>query len=279
MHSGSARPIWEHLGGGLQYGFSYHAPKTGAKLPASHQRVHHEYATHLFSMRNGHIMSVQKGHLVEFKPENLLLSRNRATVLLNRFVLPDTALLLNGNRPKIHLKAEDNSFAVEFGVLSATAKYRFRYQLEGYDEDWKTTSRQTEAVYTKLPGGKYTFKVMALDAQGSETPVRTLSIQLATPFYRATWFWMLAVVLVAGLLLSFFRYRTRQTARIYRLQMQTTRLQHDKTQIQYQNLINHLNPHFLFNSLTSLNSLILTKPKEASVFLKKLSVIYRYILQ
>ena len=61
--------------------------------------------------------------------------------------------------------------------------------------------------------------------------------------------------------------------------MQSTRLEKDKTEIQYQNLINHLNPHFLFNSLTSLNSLIMTEPKEASKFLQKLSLIYRYILQ
>lgn len=238
-----------------------------------------EYTTRLFPMRNGHIMSIQKGHLVEFKPENLLLPRTHETVLLNRFILPDTALLLSDSQPAIRLKTEDNSFTFEFGVLSATTKYRYRYKLEGYDEHWRATMSQTGAVYAKLPGGTYTFKVMAIDPQGFETAVRTLSIQLATPFYRAYWFWMLAVVLVAGLLLRFYRYRTRQTARIYRLQMQTTQLQHDKTQIQYQNLINHLNPHFLFNSLTSLNSLILTQPKEASVFLKKLSVIYRYILQ
>ncbi|GAB3904575.1 hypothetical protein GCM10028803_34200 [Larkinella knui] len=238
-----------------------------------------EYVTSLFPMRNGHIMSIQKGHLVEFKPEHLLLPRSRQTVLLNRFVLPDTALLLNDLKPMIRLKPEDNSFAIEFGTLSATTKYRYRYKLEGYDDAWRTTTSPTGAVYTKLPGGKYTFLVKALDPQGFETPIRSLSIQLAMPFYRATWFWVLAVVLVAGLLVSFFRYRTRQTARIHRLQMQTTRLQHDKTQIQYQNLINHLNPHFLFNSLTSLNSLILIQPREASVFLKKLSVIYRYILQ
>ena len=40
-----------------------------------------------------------------------------------------------------------------------------------------------------------------------------------------------------------------------------------------------MNPHFLFNSLTSLNSLIMTEPKAASKFLQKLSLIYRYILQ
>jgi LytS/YehU family sensor histidine kinase len=84
---------------------------------------------------------------------------------------------------------------------------------------------------------------------------------------------------VLGLIYSFFRFRANQKAKIFKLEMQSTRLEKDKTEIQYQNLINHLNPHFLFNSLTSLNSLIMTEPKEASKFLQKLSLIYRYILQ
>jgi len=237
-----------------------------------------EYATRLFPMRKGHIMSVQKGYLVEFKPENLKLPRPRESVLLNRFVLADTTLLLHGDAPAIRLRAEENSFTVEYSVLSPT-KNRYRHKLEGYDDDWKATTSLTGAVYNRLPGGDYVFTVKALSADGSETPVRRLPVHIATLFYKATWFWLLTGLLCAGLLVSFFRYRTLQTARIYRLQMQATRLEHDKTQIQYQNLINHLNPHFLFNSLTSLNSLILTKPNEASAFLKKLSVIYRYILQ
>ncbi len=247
------------------------------RLPINEHTI--SYYTHLFPMRNGHILSAQKGHLVEFKPENLRLPRTRERVLLNRFVLPDTTLLLYGDMPAIHLKAEDNSFTVEFSVLTATTKHQYRYKLEGYDENWKEVGTQTQAAYTKIPGGDYIFKVKALSPEGFETPTRTLPVQIATLFYYATWFRLLIALVVLSLLGSFFRYRTRQTAQIYRLQVQATRLERDKTLIQYQNLINHLNPHFLFNSLTSLNSLILTKPKEASIFLRKLSVIYRYILQ
>ncbi len=43
-------------------------------------------------------------------------------------------------------------------------------------------------------------------------------------------------------------------------------------------LKNQINPHFLFNSLNSLNYLIRDN-KEASLFVKKLSFMYRYILQ
>lgn len=50
-------------------------------------------------------------------------------------------------------------------------------------------------------------------------------------------------------------------------------------QIQLIALTNHLNPHFLFNSLTSLNSLIFENQQLASDFLQHLSKVYRYLLQ
>ncbi|MBC7863513.1 MAG: histidine kinase [Bacteroidia bacterium] len=57
------------------------------------------------------------------------------------------------------------------------------------------------------------------------------------------------------------------------------RLEKEKTQVQFHNLINQLNPHFLFNSLSSLQSLIEEDPKLASQFLQQLSKVYRYVLQ
>ena len=46
----------------------------------------------------------------------------------------------------------------------------------------------------------------------------------------------------------------------------------------YENLKQHLNPHFLFNSLTSLSSLIRID-QQAGNFLDRMSKIYRYILK
>lgn len=57
------------------------------------------------------------------------------------------------------------------------------------------------------------------------------------------------------------------------------RLEKEKTQVQFDNLKNQLNPHFLFNALTSLNSLIFENQQLASDFLQNLSKVYRYVLQ
>ncbi len=57
------------------------------------------------------------------------------------------------------------------------------------------------------------------------------------------------------------------------------KLEKEKTQVQFDNLKNQLNPHFLFNALTSLNSLIFSDQNLASDFLQHLSRVYRYVLQ
>jgi len=56
-------------------------------------------------------------------------------------------------------------------------------------------------------------------------------------------------------------------------------LEKEKSQVQFDNLKNQLNPHFLFNSLTSLDSLIQEKPELARQFLQQLSKVFRYLLQ
>lgn len=57
------------------------------------------------------------------------------------------------------------------------------------------------------------------------------------------------------------------------------RLQKERALVQFDNLKNQLNPHFLFNSLTSLNSLIFENQQLASDFLQQLSKVFRYVLQ
>jgi two-component system, LytTR family, sensor kinase len=61
--------------------------------------------------------------------------------------------------------------------------------------------------------------------------------------------------------------------------LRTERLLKEQAEVRYDALRNQLNPHFLFNALTSLNSLIFENQQLASDFLQQLSKVYRYTLQ
>lgn len=86
----------------------------------------------------------------------------------------------------------------------------------------------------------------------------------------------LNLLMVATLILAIFGYHF--VKRWKESQVREAELQKEKALVQYDNLRNQLNPHFLFNSLTSLNSLIHENPALASDFLQQLSKVFRYVL-
>lgn len=70
---------------------------------------------------------------------------------------------------------------------------------------------------------------------------------------------------------------------MWRQQQQTIvenqKLLAENMQTRYQALKNQVDPHFLFNSLNTLNSLIKTNPEKAEEYVHQLSFVFRYTLQ
>jgi two-component system LytT family sensor kinase len=93
--------------------------------------------------------------------------------------------------------------------------------------------------------------------------------------------WILSFVIntfmVLSLILSIFGYHFFR--RWKEQQVLAAELGEEKALVQYDNLKNQLNPHFLFNALSALNSLIFENPQLASDFLQQLSKVYRYVLE
>ena len=102
-----------------------------------------------------------------------------------------------------------------------------------------------------------------------------LPIQLDRLFLASTW---VLYILTGSVINTIFitRYFIKSWKESIVL---AERLEKEKSQVQFDNLKNQLNPHFLFNALTSLNSLIFENQELASKFLQHLSKVYRYVLQ
>ncbi len=89
-----------------------------------------------------------------------------------------------------------------------------------------------------------------------------LPIKLDELFRAATW--VLYILITVGVNLGFFTdYFIKRWKDSLVL---TERLEKEKSQVQFDNLKNQLNPHFLFNALTSLNGLIFENQNLASQF-------------
>lgn len=85
---------------------------------------------------------------------------------------------------------------------------------------------------------------------------------------------------VMALLSAFYLAANRRTnRRLQDMQLQAERLEKENVQAQFAALKSQVNPHFLFNSLSILSSLVHTDAELSEKFIDQLSRAYRYILE
>ena len=137
-----------------------------------------------------------------------------------------------------------------------------------------------QSGYNHLPPGKYTFEVVAKGRNYDWiSKPNKISFVIKTPFYKTTLFYIIVISAIIVLLISIYKYRINQYNKVMGLESKAQLLEKEKAQVMYDGLKQQLNPHFLFNSLTSLSALIENDQEMASRFLSQMSDMYRYILK
>ena len=123
-----------------------------------------------------------------------------------------------GTSSDLHLRPNTRNLEFHFTALSLSdpARVRFRYKLEGYDDDWRDPVSTREVTYTNLPPGNYRFRVIACNNDGVwNEEGATLGFDIAPAFYQTNWFLLLCGAVAGCLVWSGYRWRVRQvTARL-----------------------------------------------------------------
>ena len=178
------------------------------------------------------------------------------------------------SKDKLALSFLNSRLEIDFMSLyySNPEAIEYFYKLEGYDNEWISSESQNTAIYARLSPGTYTFKVRAAAKFGNWVNTsEKLTIVVSPPFWQSWWFITLSILLIASLIYILFRYRTREIERSYKLQL---------VDLELAALRSQMNPHFIFNSLNSIQYFILKKePREAYTYLSKFASLMRKILQ
>jgi len=98
-------------------------------------------------------------------------------------------------------------------------------------------------------------------------------ISLLDEMIIATLIVLSAIGLVFFQLMAFLLYRWRYSL------AELERFRKENAEIRFETLRAQVNPHFLFNSLNTLSSLIYSNQEKAELFIRELSDVYRYILE
>lgn len=247
-------------------------------IPSSENKP--TYYNYLLKRSDGVIMGNVYNEIFEFYSENLKRSPIKVSPEFSSVVIAGKDYF--PSKQKLVLKPEENSLRFKFGLLvdASTFPHTFEYYLEGLDHKWEEASSSNEATYNNLAYGEYTFHVIAKGRNNAwKSEEKIIKIKILTPFFKSKLFLGIIIVLISLGIFYLYRYRLLQSKKFFSLESKTQLLEKEKTIVMYESLKQQLNPHFLFNSLTSLSGLIETDQEMAVNFLEQMSGIYRYILK
>ncbi|UFH53377.1 histidine kinase [Spirosoma sp. KNUC1025] len=180
---------------------------------------------------------------------------------------------------RLELSYEENDLSFDFVALNfiMPEKNQYAYQLVGVDKDWIYSGTRRYVSYTNLEPGEYWFKVKASNNDGVWNPKGTqLHMLIRPPFWQTWWFRSLAMLALLALVYAGLQYRIRQ---IKQQEERKTAFNKQLAAMEMQALRAQMNPHFIFNSLNSINRFIMKHESEkASDYLAKFSKLIRLIL-
>lgn len=184
---------------------------------------------------------------------------------------------------KLRLPYSKNNlyFRLSAREYSAPAKCRFRYRLAGStDERVVEMDFNDELNFTNLSPGRYTLQVWAANSDGlwSGKPVE-LGIEIRPPWYQTWPFYLALTLALAGLFYAMYRYRVREVMQRERLQREASELRRQAAETETAVLRLQMDPHFIFNSMNSIDAFILKGDKAtAHDYLVRFADLMRAIL-
>ncbi|NIJ53772.1 hybrid sensor histidine kinase/response regulator transcription factor [Dyadobacter arcticus] len=110
---------------------------------------------------------------------------------------------------KLTLPYDQNSLAFEFAGLefNSPKRLRYRYKLEGYDNDWIVSDNTPVASFTKLPPGNYLLRINSSNTTGQwSSNVRKLELQIKSPFWLSWWAYCFYACVLAGIFWVYSQY-------------------------------------------------------------------------
>lgn len=219
-----------------------------------------------------------------FFPEDIAINTRPPEIKITAFKLFNeiqNRRFVNGDT--LFLKHNDNVFSFEFAAIDYTnpSRIKYRYKLENYNSDWiERASNQRFAEYARVSSGTYYLKIIAANSDGfwNETGIN-LVIIISPPWYE-TWIFRFAVAIIFVLLLYLIIYarmksiRSKHTVEKKYLEFEKKLFELEQKALQLQ-----MNPHFLFNSLNSIQSFIVNSDIDNAIhYLSKFSQLMRRTL-
>ncbi len=177
----------------------------------------------------------------------------------------------NSGKP-IQLDYKQNyvNFTVSVSDYNFPKGNKYVCKLVNFDRKWRYFEASNRSVqYSNLRFGKYYFLLKAANPDGvwSKNPLQITMI-IHPPFWETTWFHLLELLFLISLMMLYVLYRDKKLKQKYQFAL-----------LQQKLLRTQMNPHFIFNALSAIQSYVLKHDAVSSAsYLSKFALLMRSIL-
>jgi hypothetical protein len=182
------------------------------------------------------------------------------------------------DRDTFHLGNSANQFEVYFSAISikSSGEVTFYYRMTGLDNHWRNTKSEL-ITYSSIPSGDYQFEIYAVNKFGVKSETRKINIFVPLPYWKEPVFWIIVSLIIVGLSVWTFKFKEKQIRNKLDAQNQVEK---QLASLEQKAIQAQMNPHFIFNSLNSIQQYILTNNVEdANRYLSIFAALIRETLE
>ncbi len=231
-----------------------------------------------FSIMNDTVFMVGNKGLVYFPAT---LSGNHEVkpgLIINSIVVNQEQKVLSDN---IKLSSDENEIVIDYSVIAYRLGNNVNVAYSINDAEWRLLeNKNRELRLASLAPGYYTIELRAESDTGVVSREVLVSFTISKPFYFELWFIILCLTLI--IIFIYLHYKQRLAKVRYQNKLETDRLQLEQ-ELQQSLLASikaQMNPHFIYNSLSSIHAFVYSDDKENAIkYLDRFSELTRKVLE
>ncbi|MBK6835443.1 MAG: SpoIIE family protein phosphatase [Bacteroidetes bacterium] len=141
-----------------------------------------------------------------FKSEN-----DDSTATKHAGITFDSVSYWNSMPINLNLPYHQNHVTINYiGInFKSQDKILYEYIMDGFEDNWNPVTTKTEAVYSNLPAGNFTFKVKAMNKDGVWSEPISYQFSISPPWWKTWWFRTLAIIIIVAAVWFYIKQRER----------------------------------------------------------------------
>lgn len=168
-----------------------------------------------FATPNGDMIYVGQNGVNYFNLKDVVDNAKAPSVIIQKITKKNTIIPIESAKQDepIVVAYDENILSFDFVAFNYknTLQNKYKYKMEGYDNEWRESGTRHFTTYTNLPAGEYTFRVIASNNDGLWNEEGAyVRIKILPAPWATWWAYTIYCLLAAYLIYILVQYKQKQ---------------------------------------------------------------------